>query len=115
MRSLIVDSASLIIPAALSASLSSSKQNSLASILLLSRGTAIILLLLYILYLFFQLKSHASIFDGEREAEEEVSSEERILAPIPASIALAFITILVAVCAEYLVGSIDAVVEQTHM
>jgi Ca2+:H+ antiporter len=114
-RKLIIESASLIIPAALSASLSSSKVNGLESILLLSRGTAIILLCLYILYLFFQLKTHASIFDGEHEEENEGGAEERILAPIPASVALASITILVAVCAEYLVGSIDAVVEQTHI
>jgi Ca2+:H+ antiporter len=112
---LIIYSASLIIPAALSASLNASKVNSLKSILLLSRGTAIILLLLYILYLFFQLKSHSSIFDGEPAGESEESGEERILKPLPASVALAAITIMVAVCAEYLVGSIDAVVEKTHI
>src|ERR1700761_4849728 len=110
-RKLIIESASLIIPAALSASLSASKVNGLESILLLSRGTAIILLCLYILYLVFQLKTHASIFDGEREEENEGGAEERI----PARVALASIPILVAVCAEYLVGSIDAVVEQTHI
>src|ERR1700753_3689618 len=105
MRSLIVDSASLIIPAALSASLSSSKQNSLASILLLSRGTAIVLLLLYILYLFFQLKSHASLFDeetvereagNEDEAGEEAEEEVRVLKPVPAAITLLLVTVLVA-------------------
>jgi Ca2+:H+ antiporter len=85
------------------------------SILLLSRGTAIILLIIYVLYLIFQLKTHASIFDEEREEDNDEDKQEPILRPIPASIALAVVTILVAVCAEYLVGSIDAVVEQTHV
>jgi Ca2+:H+ antiporter len=104
----------LIIPAALAASLSSSEVNSKDSILLLSRGTAIILLIIYVLYLVFQLKTHASIFDEEQDAEDG-DKKEPILRPIPASIALALVTILVAICAEYLVGSIDAVVEQTHV
>jgi len=114
-----VASASLIIPAALSASLSASnttdKSDSLNSILLLSRGTAIILLFLYLLYLFFQLKSHAFIFDSERADEDDGAEDDRILPPISAGVALALITIMVAVCAEYLVDSIDAVVEKTHM
>jgi len=109
---LAVATASLIIPAALSASLSSAKESSLTAILILSRGTAIILLFLYLLYLFFQLRTHASIFEGERQ-DEEGETEDRILRPIPASIALLLITLLVAVCAEYLVDSIDAVVEST--
>jgi Ca2+:H+ antiporter len=104
----------LIIPAALSASLSSSKVDSKDSILLLSRGTAIILLIIYVLYLVFQLKTHASIFEEEQHAESG-DKKEPILRPVPASIALALVTILVAICAEYLVGSIDAVVEQTHV
>lgn len=105
-------SASLIIPAALSASLNEAKESSSAAILILSRGTAIILLFLYLLYLFFQLRTHASIFEGERQ-EEDGETEERTLRPIPASIALLLVTLLVAVCAEYLVDSIDAVVAKT--
>jgi Ca2+:H+ antiporter len=62
--------------------------------------------------LFFQLKSHSSIFEAAEEQESEVE-DDRILQPIPATVALALITILVAVCAEYLVASIDEVVART--
>jgi len=115
---LAVASASLIIPAALSASISAPKAEIEQTILSLSRGTAIILLILYCLFLFFQLKSHSSIFDaehGEEEGDEGASTEAHMLKPIPATIALVIITLMVAWCAEYLVGSIDSVVEQTSL
>ncbi|OGM49174.1 vacuolar calcium ion transporter [Aspergillus bombycis] len=118
-----VASASLIIPATLYASLSSAGDgaNRDKNILILSHGTAIILLILYVMYLYFQLKSHASFFEettpdpentGDEVAEEE---EEHILSPWAACIALVVVTILVAVCADYLVGSIDPIVERTGM
>ncbi|KAB8232202.1 Sodium/calcium exchanger protein-domain-containing protein [Aspergillus alliaceus] len=116
-----VASASLIIPATLYASLSSAKANRDKNILILSHGTAIILLILYVMYLYFQLRSHASFFEetspdaenqGGAETEDE---EEHILSPWAASVALVVVTILVAVCADYLVGSIDSIVEKTGM
>ena len=110
---------SLVIPAALSASMATSKTSAKETILLLSRGTAIVLLLLYMLYLFFQLKSHASLFDEEVvQGDEDDDDEEettRVLKPVPAGIALLLVTILVAVCADYLVESIDDVVESTNL
>lgn len=130
-----VASASLIIPASLFAAMSSSRDTDPSetrnNILLLSRGTAIILLLLYVMYLFFQLKSHATMFEagvaeeGGRENQQngtaevvapaEEDEEERILNPLAAGIALVIVTVLVAVCAEYLVGSIEGIVEKTGM
>lgn len=109
-------SASLIIPAALSAALQSSdaSETLTSAILTLSRGTSIILLLLYLLYLFFQLKTHASLFDEESN-DDEPEAEPHLLKPIPAAVALLLITLLVAVCAEYLVKSIESVVESTGM
>jgi len=78
------------------------------------------LLVLYVMYLYFQLKSHADLFDEvnteEGVADEEgTESEARLLGPIPAGIALVLVTILVAVCADYLVGSIEGIVEKTGM
>ena len=111
-----VASVSLIIPATLYAALTTSKSDSDKDILNLSHGTAIILLILYLLYLFFQLKSHAFLFDEENHGEDDGESEEgNILSPFSAGVALILITILVAVCAEYLVGSIDALVQTTHI
>jgi len=111
-----VASASLIIPATLYAALSKSKSSTDDNILILSHGTAIILLILYCLYLYFQLKSHAKFFDEEQQEDGEGESKEpEVLTPIPAGVALVLVTLLVAVCAEYLVDSIDAIVEEAHI
>ncbi|KAF4554843.1 Vacuolar calcium ion transporter-like protein 2 [Elsinoe fawcettii] len=109
-----VASASLIIPATLYAALASSKSSSDDNILILSHGTAIILLILYVLYLFFQLKSHASLFDEESQGEDGEESEEgQVLSPYSATVVLILITVLVSICADYLVGSIGSIVEST--
>ncbi|KAJ1722558.1 hypothetical protein LPJ61_005916 [Coemansia biformis] len=42
-------------------------------ILIMSRGTALILLLVYILFLVFQLKTHSDIFDGTHTHAEQAS------------------------------------------
>ncbi|KAL3470566.1 Sodium/calcium exchanger protein-domain-containing protein [Aspergillus californicus] len=122
-----VSSASLIIPATLYASLSSAKDNShtMENILFLSHWTAIILLILYVIYLYFQLSSHAHLFeevnnetngDLENATEENAEpEEEHLLNPVAASVALVLVTVLVAICADYLVGSIDSIVEKTGM
>ncbi|EOD50132.1 putative calcium proton exchanger protein [Neofusicoccum parvum UCRNP2] len=109
-----VASASLIIPATLYAALQNSKSSSNDHILILSHGTAVILLILYIMYLYFQLKSHADFFDAEAQEEEE-PEEGHILGTFSAGVALVVVTLLVAVCAEYLVDSIDAIVQTAHL
>ncbi|MCJ1472206.1 hypothetical protein MMC13_000853 [Lambiella insularis] len=112
-----VASASLIIPATLYAVMASNgNDDKLGNILILSHGTAVILLILYVMYLFFQLKSHADFFDEENQGEDGADPEEaQILSPWAAGIALVVVTILVAVCAEYLVDSIDSIVQTTHI
>ena len=123
-----VSCASLIIPATLYAVMrgNQGQEKKEDKILLLSHGTAIILLILYVLYLVFQLKTHAKLFDEEAErqqneqnqgdesqgAGEDQDKEEEtpILSPWSAGVALVLITVLVAVCAEYLVDSIDSIV-----
>ena len=118
-----VASASLIIPATLYATISSTPDKSDDSkadrnTLILSHGTAVILLTLYILYLFFQLKTHSDLFDEENRGENQTDdedSEPRILSPLSGGIAMVVITVIVAICAEYLVDSIDAIVETAHI
>ena len=105
-----VAATSLIIPATLYASLSNSSADADANILFLSRGTAIIMLILYCLYLVFQLKTHTKLFDAEAQEGDDDESGQ-ILNPTAATVALILVTLLVAVCAEYLVDSIDAIVE----
>ena len=127
---MIVSTASLILPATLYAVMRKSSESSESKILLLSHGSAIILLILYVLYLLFQLKTHTKLFDdengsggensgenggenanGEGHGEDEEKEEGQILGPWAAGVALVLVTILVAVCAEYLVGSIDDIVK----
>ncbi|PYI04983.1 calcium ion transporter Vcx1 [Aspergillus sclerotiicarbonarius CBS 121057] len=121
-----VSSASLIIPATLYASLSGSgdEKKRHDNILILSHGTAIILLVLYVMYLYFQLKSHADLFEAANEdlndaenqtAESEEAEEEHLLSPWAATVALIVVTVMVAICADYLVGSIDSIVQTTGM
>ena len=114
---MVVSTASLIIPATLYAVMKGTDADQKNNILILSHGTAVILLLLYVLYLFFQLKTHAEFFDAEGEAERDDDEQEegRVLSPTAAGVALVLITVLVAVCAEYLVDSIDSIVETAHI
>ena len=147
-----VASASLIIPATLYAVMSrqdDGQKEREDKIMVLSRGTAIILLILYVLYLVFQLKTHNKYFDGEPPKDEEQGGqgqqqsqgsygtngngpqtegqqqqpqqqqsqsheeEPQILSPPAAATWLVLVTVLVAVCAEYLVDSIDSIVAST--
>lgn len=113
---MVVSTASLVIPATLYAVMKGTDANQDNNILILSHGTAVILLLLYVLYLFFQLRTHSFLFDAEGEAEEDGEQEEgRVLSPLAAGIALVLITVLVAVCAEFLVDSIDSIVQKAHI
>ncbi|MCJ1317577.1 hypothetical protein MMC15_002902 [Xylographa vitiligo] len=113
-----VASASLIIPATLYNVMAANKSTTDKedNILILSHGTAIIMLILYVLYLFFQLKTHSYIFDEEdQDSDGEEPEEAQILSPWAAGIALVVVTVMVAVCAEYLVDSIDAIVQTAHI
>ncbi|SZF00816.1 unnamed protein product [Blumeria hordei] len=111
-----VASATLIIPATLYAALAQSSEGSMKNILLLSHGTSIILLILYILYLVFQLRTHSSLFDAESEAlETEEECEEEHMGVWAATSVLIVVTIAVAICAEYLVDSINPIVSTLHI
>ena len=110
-----VAAASLIIPSALHMAFNDNGVvvDSFQSILVLSRGTSLILLILYIIYLYFQLKSHAQLFEqGELQAhDEEKEGDEATLSPLTAVVVLFGITVLIGMSAEYLVGSIDDIVD----
>lgn len=117
-----VSSTSLVIPAALNFAYENhDTKKAHNSIMILSRGTAIILLILYGFYLYFQLKSHAKLFEEcetsdsqelpEKVKENKDSEEDapRILSPPEALVILFVISMMIALCAEYLVGTIDEV------
>lgn len=108
----------------------------------LSRGTAIILLVIYVLYLWFQLRTHHNLFGSEsagieagpaqvegaesgqdeagivnpdvaiHQGQHDESEEEAVMSPWSAASVLVVTTILVSICADYLVESIDSLVER---
>eukprot|EP00124_Ichthyophonus_hoferi_P001017 Ihof_evm12s45 gene=Ihof_evmTU12s45 len=73
--------------------------------LMVSRIIAVILGFMYLMYLFFQLKTHSTFFVSEED--EDAEPEEPILSLGAALTMLAVVTISVAVCSEYLTGSIE--------
>jgi len=75
-------------------------------LLVLSRGTAIIMLIVYGLFLFFQLKTHQQYYKDEEGEEEHPEMTMSF-----ALSALAVVTVFVAVCSDYLVGSLGEVTE----
>jgi len=83
----------------------------LSSLLILSRICALILSLIYVLYLFFQLVTHKEAFSPE-EGEDEPSSAISLAASVTVLISL---TLMVVVCSEFLVGSIAGVVEDAGL
>ncbi|KAF8978134.1 hypothetical protein BGZ46_006805, partial [Entomortierella lignicola] len=91
---------SLLIPAAFHATATTIDQTE--NIKHLSYGTSIVLLVVYILYLVFQLKTHTHLYATSNDEEEEP-----VLPLWLGVILLVVITVFVAFCAEFLVGSID--------
>ena len=115
-----VAAASLIIPSALQMAFNEhgAVVDSFDSILILSRGTSVILLVLYVVYLCFQLRTHQQLFEqGELDTDEEEPEESKVgtLSPLAAIVTLFAITLLIGMSAEYLVGSIDDIVETFHI
>ncbi|VVT53747.1 uncharacterized protein SAPINGB_P003729 [Magnusiomyces paraingens] len=131
---------SLLIPAAFNSSFphpSEPGQNTNQAVLNVSHGTSIILLIIYIFYLFFQLKTHAQYFESMSEEPNDIENspqiisngnettpllaggsdvevqEESTLSTWEALGLLGLITIVVSYCADYLVDSIDEIVTET--
>jgi len=79
-------------------------------LLILSRGTALVMLVIYGLFLVFQLKTHKKLYeDKPAEGGEEEEEEQKHMTWPSALCFLAGITVLVAVCSEYLVDSIEGI------
>ena len=144
-----VASASLIIPAALYQSLVPTKEPSFDSVLKLSRATAFVILVLYILYIYFQFYSHRHLFDDDAKSKESALSGETavgrgrsetaanglanghanghattshiavedeadiqpILSRNQSAMVLLITTVVIGFCADYLVDTIDNVVD----
>ncbi|KAL5748077.1 hypothetical protein ACOSP7_025116 [Xanthoceras sorbifolium] len=73
----------------------------------LSRASSIIMLVSYIAYIFFQLKTHRQIFESQEEDEDE-DEEKAVIGFWSAFSWLVGMTIIIAVLSEYVVGTIEA-------
>jgi Ca2+:H+ antiporter len=119
----------LVIPTILFSSLLEAKDGKPSDIMSVSRGTAIVLILIYIVYLVFQLKTHSELFKNESEGaeveeesddEEEAQSksdenEDRILSTTGSIICLIMSTVCVGFCVEFLVDTVNDIVDETGM
>lgn len=117
---LTISCASLLVPAAFRAVLPSQNENENILIdkklLELSRSTSILLLLVYVLFLIFQLKTHREMFEQQNEATEDAVEHRIHSLSIKSSLIFLIInTILVSICADFLVGSIDSIVEKSGL
>ncbi|KAK0482597.1 Sodium/calcium exchanger protein-domain-containing protein [Armillaria novae-zelandiae] len=73
-------------------------------LLIISRGTAILLLGVYIAYLYFQLKSHHYLFQAPETDEEPEAANMSV---VSAGTALLIVTVVTSFCADFLVASIE--------
>ncbi|XP_008793971.2 vacuolar cation/proton exchanger 1a-like isoform X2 [Phoenix dactylifera] len=76
----------------------------------LSRACSIVMLLAYIAYLFFQLKTHRQLFESQEEDDDndDVTSEDEAVIGLPSALAwLLGMTIVIAILSEYVVGTIE--------
>jgi Ca2+:H+ antiporter len=73
----------------------------------ISRVSSVVIAVVYLLFLWFQLVTHADIFGGEEEEE----TEQATMSAGTAVLLLLAATLTVAVCSEYLVDSIEGVSE----
>ncbi|KAJ4725591.1 Vacuolar cation/proton exchanger [Melia azedarach] len=71
----------------------------------LSRASSILMLIAYIAYIFFQLKTHRQLFESQEEDEEE---EKAVISFWSAFSWLVGMTAIIAVLSEYVVGTIEA-------
>lgn len=117
--------AGLMIPAAFHATIPTSDYSN-DLILSLSRGVSIILLIVYVLFLVFQLKTHKSLFEEQAQDADDgiittatdglIGKVEGEHLSVASSLSVLIVaTVLVSFCADFLVGSIDEIVESSGL
>jgi Ca2+:H+ antiporter len=77
------------------------------TVLELSRACCFIMLLAYVAYLFFQLKTHRQLFEPQEVEGGDGEEEEAVLGFGSALFWLILMTVVIAVLSEYVVGTIE--------
>ncbi|OXV05659.1 hypothetical protein Egran_06573 [Elaphomyces granulatus] len=123
---MVITAVALILPTVLYSTFMSMDSSEIGDkIVSFSRGTAVVLLILYSGYLYFQLKSHPHLFIGSQkdgEATDEATDtnntakdEKPSLSLFAASFLLLSCGVGVMICTHYLLGSIDHTAKITGM
>ncbi|PMD63219.1 vacuolar calcium ion transporter /H(+) exchanger [Hyaloscypha bicolor E] len=111
-----VASASLVIPAALFGTQCRANSSCEQSIIKLSRGIAVILLVLFVVYLNFRFNSHADLFEGRPvqrgDRQEEVEQSSSLVAD---GVVILLCMPLTAAAAFFLMGASDSITESSPM
>lgn len=106
----------LIIPAALVGTHVTAPNDNLKQVVILSRGSAVLLLIVFIVYLNFRLRSHVNQFEDYRfqRRHRHDSIDKRIV--IASSLFGILLCILLAIfCAESIVRTLDSIVEAGYL
>ncbi|KAK3134675.1 hypothetical protein QOZ80_5BG0409300 [Eleusine coracana subsp. coracana] len=77
----------------------------------LSRACSVVMLLAYVAYLFFQLKTHRQLFEpqeDEDDGDDSVAQDEAVIGFSSAMIWLGIVTLMTAVLSEFVVSTIEA-------
>ncbi|KAJ6563230.1 Sodium/calcium exchanger protein-domain-containing protein [Mycena sp. CBHHK59/15] len=98
----------LVIPAAYHSTMLAADDQS--GLLVISRGTAMLLLGVYVAYLYFQLKTHAYLFEAEEQEPETPK-----MSVVAAGVALLATTVVTSFCADFLVASIEETAKRYHI
>jgi len=106
----------LVVPAVFNATLGAETNEQ--DVLRLSRGAAIVLLCAYLIYVFFQMRSHKGLYedllemDEDRDADKHRDMHKAKLTLTESLIALAFALAIVSLMAVFLVKRIHYIVEE---
>ncbi|KAJ3099644.1 hypothetical protein HDU97_002902 [Phlyctochytrium planicorne] len=108
---LAITAVAFVLPAAFKISLAGGLVKDPAALVLdLSRGAAIVLFFVYVLYLLFQLKTHKHLYESSEEEEEK---PQMTFATV--IVMLVLVTLAVSFSADFLVGSIEGISEKWHL
>lgn len=81
--------------------------------LAISREISLLMVGMYCLYIFFQMKTHKSLFEGE--AGEDDEDEEPQFSYLFALIALAIVAVLISFLSDFMVESVSGAAEGLHL
>ena len=118
---MLVAGMALVLPAIFDRALTTTEESQQQNILDISRATSVLLLIAYMVYVFFQTRSHHSIYSEVLYAEEEKDADahrddvKAKLTFTECAIALTIAITVVAFMAVFLVDRIEYLVHERHV